>query len=392
MFDRLRLIVGSDAIRHLPGGSVRVSPPTTDAVAGVLGVAHDEGWRVLIEGGGTWRTDLAPADIILSLGGLDDVRGIHVGELGLTAEAGTPLDQLRHEVMKHDAWLPMDPPGRADRSLGSVLATATTGPLRNHFGPIRDRVLGLTVVTGDGRVVRIDGPAAHLHVGAFGAFGAITECRVQLQARPQADITWVTEAHRDTLTAAARELDALGISCAAVELFSPALASRSDWLLAVRIVGAVDDVEAEGQLVTAMATPQWNQVDVASAQLLWSGSARALSTAPVTLRLAAVPAGMDDILDLVSERLGEGMVSASVSCGMLRWSGVADAELLRSLRAELTARETPMTLERAPWRVCREVGHMGAYREGNNGVVSRHRQQFDPGRVLVNALDPEPPS
>ena len=44
------------------------------------------------------------------------------------------------------------------RTIGSVVATGTAGPLRQGFGPVRDHVLGCTVVTGDGRVVeRADG-------------------------------------------------------------------------------------------------------------------------------------------------------------------------------------------------------------------------------------------
>ena len=51
-------------------------------------------------------------------------------------------------------WLAVDPPGRPERSLGSVIATATAGPLRHGFGPVRDHVLGCTVATGDGRLVK----------------------------------------------------------------------------------------------------------------------------------------------------------------------------------------------------------------------------------------------
>ena len=80
-------------------------------------------------------------------------------------------------------WLAIDPPGRPERSVGSVAATATAGPLREGFGPVRDHVLGCTVVTGDGRIVRAGGRVvknvagfdlAKLHVGGFGAFGITT--------------------------------------------------------------------------------------------------------------------------------------------------------------------------------------------------------------------------
>ena len=71
MLDLLRRIAGNDAVRREPGGIARVTPTAADSVAGILGIAHDEGWRVAVEGHGTWRAEDAPADVVVSLRGLD---------------------------------------------------------------------------------------------------------------------------------------------------------------------------------------------------------------------------------------------------------------------------------------------------------------------------------
>src|SRR6476646_4907058 len=112
-------------------------------------------------------------------------------------------------------WRAVDPPGRPDRTLGSIIATGTSGPLRHGFGPVRDHVLGCTVVTGDGRIVKpgsrvVKNVAGYdltkLHVGSFGGFGIVTEAHLRLRALPRADVTAISRGSRDAQSAVARDL------------------------------------------------------------------------------------------------------------------------------------------------------------------------------------------
>lgn len=391
ILDLLGRIAGADAVRREPGGIARVTPTATDAVAGILGVAHDEGWRVAVEGNSTWRAEDAPADVIISLRGLDhECRVDSIGRR-VAVDAGVTLERLRRNVLEHAAWLPLDPPGRPDRSIGSIIVTATAGPLRTGFGGIADQVQGVTVATGDGRVVRADVATdpelVSLHCGGFGALGIVTHCELRLEPIPQADKTWIAQAPRDVLTAAGRELTTRGCRMAAAELLSPALATETEWLLAVRLLGEPDEVEEARQLLPPLPDSPWQPLPSAGRSTLWSGAARAVTTVPVTLRLGVLPEGLDETIDLVIARLGEGMLSAGATSGGIRWSGVADADALRAIRSDLVLREIPFTIERAPWRVRRTLGHFGAYRDRVANTLSRRRRDFDPAGVLVTALD-----
>jgi hypothetical protein len=107
---------------------------------------------------------------------------------------------------------------------------------------------------------------------------------------------------------------------------------------------------------------------------------------PITVRFGVLTDGLDDLLDLVTRDLSEGLITAGAGGG-LRWSGLADAERLRTLRRILAEREIPVTLERAPWAVRRELGHFGAYREGVGQLVSGLRDSFDPGHILNVTLE-----
>jgi len=107
------------------------------AVALLLGTAHQEGWRVRIEGAGTWLQSDAPPTSRSPRAASTASPAIEPSDLTATAEAGIGLDQLRQQLADRGAWLAIDPPGLAGRTLGSVVSTATAGPLRHGFGPIQ---------------------------------------------------------------------------------------------------------------------------------------------------------------------------------------------------------------------------------------------------------------
>src|SRR5438093_227261 len=159
LLDRVRALLGDDAVEIAGGPDAvpRVAPPSPDAVALLLGTARQEGWRVRLEGAGTWLPADAPADLALTTRRLDRVPAIEPQDLSATAEAGIGCDLLRQQLADRGTWLALDPPGLAGRTLGSVVATATAGPLRHGFGAVRDHILGVTFVTGDGRLVQSGG-------------------------------------------------------------------------------------------------------------------------------------------------------------------------------------------------------------------------------------------
>jgi hypothetical protein len=107
-----------------------------------------------------------------------------------------------------------------------------------------------------------------------------------------------------------------------------------------------------------------------------------------TLRLGVLQPGLDELLDLLGETLGEGLTTAGAgSAGGLRWSGEADAAAILELRQRVAVQEIPLTLERAPWPLRRAVGHFGAWRAGVGQLVGRLRDTFDPGSRFAVALE-----
>ncbi|MEP6574112.1 MAG: FAD-binding oxidoreductase, partial [Gemmatimonadota bacterium] len=155
--ERLRAQLGPAAVERDPAGLPRAIPESEEAVALVCRTAQEEGWRIRVEGRATWLPPDAPADLALSTRGLDRILSVSPADLVATVQAGVPLDALRRQLADQGMWLGLDPPGRPERTIGSVIATGTSGPLRQGYGPVRDHVLGCAVVTGDGRVIRAGG-------------------------------------------------------------------------------------------------------------------------------------------------------------------------------------------------------------------------------------------
>jgi glycolate oxidase FAD binding subunit len=396
IFTRLRALLGTTGVERDGDGVPRATPDTPDALTLVCRLAHEEGWKIRVEGRGTWLPPDAPADLAVSTRGLEQVVSVSPADLVATVQAGASLEALRRRLADYGMWLALDPPGRAERSIGSVVATATAGPLRQGFGPVKDHVLGCTVATGDGRLVNAGGRVVKnvagydltkLQVGGFGGFGIIAEIHLRLRALPRADVTLLVRGARDKLTSGARDLVAAHVLPAALELLSPALAAEAEWVLAARFVGTEAAVQAEVRRLGSIGELKWQPLPADRTAAFWSVAARGTLGGPITLRLGVLGDGIDDTIDLLSHELDEGLVSAGAGQGMIRWTGNSTVERIRALRRAAAAREIPMTLERAPWTARRALGHFGEYREGVGKIVGRLRETFDPGQCLNVALE-----
>lgn len=393
---RLRHALGETAVIQDADGLPRATPDSADGVAQVCGLAHDQGWRIRVEGLGSWMPPDAPGDLALSTRGLSRIVDIAPADLVATVEAGVSLGVFQRELGLHGAWIAFDPPGRPDRSIGSIVATGTAGPLRHGFGPVKDHILGGTIVTGDGRIIKAGGSVVKnvagydltkLQVGGFGAFGIITQLHLRLRARPAAHATLLARGERDVLTYQARALMVERLGAAAMELFSPAITSEADWVLALELTGTSAGVEDEVARTTASRELVWSRPAAERGTAFWQTAARAALSGSTTFRLGVFADGVDEMIDLLGEHLDDGLVSGSPGSGLLRWSGEATVEQLKTIRRLAAEREIPLTLERAPWSIRHAFGHYGAYREGVGALVAKLRSTFDPDPTFAVALE-----
>jgi len=394
----LRTLLGTDAVVEAsPSGPPVAAPRNADECALLLRTATEQGWRVRVEGTGNWIAPDTPADLVMTTRELAHVHDVNAADLVATVDAGIGWDELRGALADHGVWLALDAPGMG-RSLGSIVAAATVGPLRAGFGTPRDHILGMTLVTGDGRILHLGGKVmknvagydlAKLAAGSFGAFGVITSLHLRLRSVPRADVTLTAHGNRDRLLESARGITDAGLSPAGLELLSPTAGGEDDWILGIRCLGTDAEVAADREAVLHVGSVPLVERPATEASAFWRTALARCTDHPVTVRIGALPDALDTALDLVAHHLDEAVrdwISVTVPAGMLRWSGDADVRDLSLLRRKLAEQEMPLTLERAPWPVRRPLGHFGAYREGVARLVNALRQSFDPAGVLAVPL------
>src|SRR5512135_2315944 len=124
-------------------------------------------------------------------------------ELVVTARGGTRLRDLRVALAERGQRLPFEPPEFGEAAtIGGTVACGLSGPARAYSGPLRDFVLGVRVLTGDGRVLRFGGEVmknvagydvARLMAGSLGILGVLLEVSLKVLPLPADERTLAFE-------------------------------------------------------------------------------------------------------------------------------------------------------------------------------------------------------
>lgn len=157
--------------------------------------------RLLPRGGGSKSALSRPHEgqTVLDLSGLSGVLEYDPGEYVFVARAGTRLAEVEALLAQHGQYLPFDPPlVEQEATLGGTVAAGLSGPMRQRYGGVRDFILGVQFVDGEGQLVRGGGKVVKnaagfdlpkLMVGSLGRLGILTEVAFKVFPAPKATAT-----------------------------------------------------------------------------------------------------------------------------------------------------------------------------------------------------------
>jgi len=132
-----------------------------------------------------------PREPLVAPGGIE----CHIRDMTATVSADTTLGDFQRELAKHEQWLPID--GDSSQSIGTLVSTNSTGPLRLGYGAWRDLLLGVQFLNGRGQLITAGGKTVKnvagydltkFMVGQCGIFGRLVTLTTRTYRQPQGAI------------------------------------------------------------------------------------------------------------------------------------------------------------------------------------------------------------
>ncbi|HMC06736.1 MAG TPA: FAD-binding oxidoreductase [Solirubrobacterales bacterium] len=367
-------------------------PASAPDAAALLRSASEEGRTVRFRGGGTklgWGRLAPEPDLAVSTGGLERLVEHNVGDLTAVAEAGVALARAQEAFAAEGQMLALDPPAIDGSTIGGVIATGDSGPLRHRFGSPRDLIIGIKVALPDGTIAKAGGKViknvagydlAKLFSGAFGTLGLITEVALRLHPRPAAMATALLRgADPGALAAAAAALSHAPLEQLALDV---SWAGGQGAVLS-RFGGATAREQAEAALREGRDADGLTREVVDDDEQLWREQcARQRSQGGMVVRVSGLQSRLADILRAAE---GHGATMAGRAGSGLCWLALDERESHEALAAVEDLRRELKPLRcvvlDAPEDVRAALDPWGPHDDRALALMRRVKQQFDPQGV-----------
>lgn len=364
---------------------------TTEAIQEQVNDARQAGTPLRIVGRSHWLDAGRPvaASRTLSVASHSGVVDYVPGDLTITVRSGTTLREISEVTAHEGQWFPLDPFGSDEGTIGATIATGSSGPLAQRFGGVRDLVLGVEFVAGDGKVVRGGGRVVknvagfdltRLLTGSWGTLGVITEATLRLYSAESPPATMILRLPNDAAQVG-KSINAVRTAPVApfsTQLVDQAVASmlglsaRTSLLIVVG--GNADSVASQKDALSSLGAEEldarpWGALRVLNEQR---------STTFRVSSLAGRVAEMWQAVGSALERAEGVLVQANVGLGVVRCivPEGADATLLAGIPA-LSAKFS-VVFEKLPPSLWQTLSPSVTADRLSRGI----KQAFDPANVL----------
>ena len=376
-------------------------PGSAEEVATLLAEAAAAGQVVVPQGGRTALSLGRPLDrydVALDLSGLDSAVAYEPDDVTVTVGAGMSLRALQSMLAEYGQYLPIDPPPDGRVSIGGLLATARPGAWRGQLPAARDLLLGATVATPSGELVRTGGRVVknvsgydlhRLHTGALGVFGVIVEASFKLATLPPGTRSLAVPRERiEDASALALELRELGLPLRALSVLSPQAAAvaglearphalietMGDEAVLDRCSAAID--ERAGGAAIEPPAGAWERLRALAGGERGVVLRLGVPASEVAATMEAIEATHDSDSGDTGGIVAWGHLTAG---SVIAAGGAIEASDVLALRARAEQRGGFLQIEAGPPELRAEAEPFG---EGERALVRALRRQFDPGRTI----------
>jgi glycolate oxidase FAD binding subunit len=360
---------------------VAEAPATRDELCSALAAAGEAGTPVRFRGGGTkhgWPRAAPPGTLELATTHLSEIVEHNAGDLTAVLEAGVPLAEAQALFATEGQRLALDPPGER-ATIGGVVASGDTGPLRGRYGGPRDLVVGMRVALSDGTLAKSGGKViknvagydiAKLFAGSFGTLGAIVEVSVRLHPVAPETSTAVGEASdADELARGAAAIAQSPLEHHGIDVRW----HRGRGAVLARFAGVAPRPQAEAAAKLLHAEGLATEI-VDDDERIWDEQ-RAAQRGPLVVKVSSLPTRLPELLRTADELGGSLVGRAALGLSWLRFEGPSAAAVER-LRRDFIA----VVLDRP---ADLEVDPTGPIDPGVAALMQRVKERFDPAGVCV---------
>jgi FAD/FMN-containing dehydrogenase len=180
-----------------PQAALVLLPESALEVQNIIKLANQNKIAIVPSGGRTGLSGGATAcngEAVLSLERMNKILAVNRAERTLTCQAGVVTERVQLRAAEEGLYFPIDFASKGSSQIGGNIATNAGGIRVIRYGMLREWVIGLTVVTGSGELLQLNGSLIknqsgydlrQLMIGSEGTLGVIVEAIIGLTSPPQ---------------------------------------------------------------------------------------------------------------------------------------------------------------------------------------------------------------
>jgi FAD/FMN-containing dehydrogenase len=189
---------GKDWLKDFtPDPALVLLPESAHEVQAIVRCCAAERIAIVPSGGRTGLSGGAAAtlgEVVVNLERIRTLYEVNKVDRTVLCDAGVTLEALQNTAQAHGLYFPVDFSSRGSAQIGGAIATNAGGIRVIKYGNMRESVLGLTVVTGTGDILELNGALfknnsgydlRNLFIGSEGTLGIIVGATLKLRSQPK---------------------------------------------------------------------------------------------------------------------------------------------------------------------------------------------------------------